>query len=173
MRRFLAVCLVCASVALSAQVRPPAGYRLPAESDLTGGWQEYASRGAKPFFAEGDFDGDRARDEVWLMPRATGEGFGLFAFLNTLSPNPRVLEALLAGTLTDYELRAKYQNIDRSDVVEVVWENLEHYLADADIRAKDDQYRLMQDSEMVKLITLLRTGGSLRDLARIDFLRRS
>ena len=54
--------------------------------------------------------------------------------------------------------------------LETLWGNLEHYLADADIRAKDAAYRDMQDAELTKLIRLLREGGSKTMLRALTFL---
>ena len=47
---------------------------------------------------------------------------------------------------------------------------LQHFLADADIRAKDSDYRAMQEREMQKLIRLLLTGANGSALAKITFL---
>ena len=47
---------------------------------------------------------------------------------------------------------------------------LQHYLADEDIRAKDEKYRQMQENEMRLLIHLLRTGADPSHVERISFL---
>jgi hypothetical protein len=56
--------------------------------------------------------------------------------------------------------------------LEELFGNLHHYIADADIRAKDPGYRKLQDSEMTKLITRLRTGELAR-ANRVTFLGRT
>ena len=50
--------------------------------------------------------------------------------------------------------------------------NLHHYIADADIRAKDSGYRKLQDSEMTKLISRLRSGD-IAKANRVTFLGRT
>jgi hypothetical protein len=47
---------------------------------------------------------------------------------------------------------------------------LQHYLADEDIRAKDEKYRQMQENEMRQLIRLLRTGAERSRVGRVSFL---
>ena len=47
--------------------------------------------------------------------------------------------------------------------------NVEHFLADSDIRQKDAAYRLMQETEMKKLIQALR-NNVLHEAKRITFL---
>ena len=47
---------------------------------------------------------------------------------------------------------------------------LQHFLADADIRAKDSAYQAMQVREMQRLIRLLKSGANAQDLAKITFL---
>ena len=79
------------------------------------------------------------------------------------------LESLRTGALSASEFRAKWQSAV-SEVLDVIWQNLEHYLADSDIRDRDPAYRGMQESEMVKLIRLLRAGTPAEGLAVINFL---
>ena len=80
------------------------------------------------------------------------------------------LESLRAGNLSEQEFRARYQ----SDVsLSVIWPNLEHYLADIDIRKRDAAYRSMQNAEMKNLVRLLRVGASDAELATVNFLRQS
>jgi hypothetical protein len=80
------------------------------------------------------------------------------------------LEAFRAGDLAEADFRARWKAPGASRVVHVVWQNIEHYLADADIRARDPGYRAMQDSELAKLLKSLREGASEPELARIHFL---
>ncbi len=81
------------------------------------------------------------------------------------------LEEVLTGRVAVRDIvvrRAEY-----SAVPEGVFANLEHYDADADIRARDASYRKMQDCEMEKLIQLLRCGSPAICLSRITFLEES
>jgi hypothetical protein len=79
------------------------------------------------------------------------------------------LESLRSGTLPESEFREKYQ-AGAPDVLNVIWPYLEHYLADFDIRERDPDYRAMQDSEMEKLVQLLRAGAPDAELAKVHFL---
>ena len=83
------------------------------------------------------------------------------------------LEAVLKGALTEEDFRLRYQSGPPSTVVDVLWENLEHYLADTDIRARDPEYRAMQNGELLKMIRLLREDAPIAKLQRINFLRRA
>ncbi len=47
---------------------------------------------------------------------------------------------------------------------------LQHFLADAGLRAKDSAYRQMQEAELRKLILLLRSGADESTLRKISFL---
>ncbi len=50
--------------------------------------------------------------------------------------------------------------------------DLHHYIADEEIRDKDPGYRELQDSEMTKLITRLRTGD-IAKANQVSFLKRT
>jgi hypothetical protein len=83
------------------------------------------------------------------------------------------LESLAAGTVSEADFRDKYAAEEAPAVLHIIWPNLEHYLADADIRRRDPSYRAMQDTEMAKLVRLLRAGAPDAELAKVDFLGRS
>lgn len=83
------------------------------------------------------------------------------------------LSRLLSGHMTEREFRETWQRSDSPPVLETIWGNLEHYLADADIRARDAVYREMQDAELRKLIRALREGGQENSVRRITFLGNS
>jgi hypothetical protein len=57
-----------------------------------------------------------------------------------------------------------------SGVIEPCVHGLHHFLADQDIRAKDPEYRRMQENEMATLIRLLHEGASEGQLAKVSFL---
>jgi hypothetical protein len=51
-----------------------------------------------------------------------------------------------------------------------IWDNLQHYLDDADIRALDESHRAMQDNELRKLIQLVREDAPAAQLRGVSFL---
>jgi hypothetical protein len=83
------------------------------------------------------------------------------------------LESLAAGTVSEADFRDKYAAAESPAVLRIIWPNLEHYLADADIRRRDLSYRAMQDAEIAKLVRLLRARAPDAELAKIHFLGRS
>ena len=83
------------------------------------------------------------------------------------------LESLRTGGLSHREFRANWQTDVVPGLPSIIWPNLEHYLADTDIRERDPAYRAMQDAEMKKLVNLLRAGAPDVELAKVTFLRHS
>jgi hypothetical protein len=84
------------------------------------------------------------------------------------------LEFLSTGTFSIEAFRAKYERYCKeSALLEAIWESLEHYLSDGDIRQRDAGYRRMQEAELKTLIRLLRSAASNTELARISFLEPS
>lgn len=78
------------------------------------------------------------------------------------------LEGVLAGTV---ELEAVLEDAASfKGPLEHCYGNLFHFLSDAGIRAKDPGWRAMQESEMRKLIVLLRSEAPALKLGRISFL---
>ncbi|HYL17394.1 MAG TPA: hypothetical protein VEV20_01840 [Burkholderiales bacterium] len=82
------------------------------------------------------------------------------------------LEAFSAGRLTEAELRFRHEGQRTSRLFDVVWSNIEHYIADADIRQRDSAYRVMQESELKRLMRLLREGSTDEELQQVTFLSR-
>lgn len=80
------------------------------------------------------------------------------------------LEALLSDALSASDFRRKYQSESDSVVLDAIWENLQHYLEDADSRARDESCRDMQQNELRKLIRMLREHAPVAHLRRISFL---
>lgn len=78
------------------------------------------------------------------------------------------LEAVLAGSLPLENVLADPTNFE--GMAEASFHGLQHFLADADIRAKDSAYRSMQEREMQRLIVLLKSGADAKALAKITFL---
>lgn len=79
------------------------------------------------------------------------------------------LKNVLDGVLTAEEFRIRHPTRGETGAVLKVLCLVEHYLADDDIRSKDFNYRVMQEAEMRKLISAVRSGR-LSDAARIHFL---
>lgn len=79
-----------------------------------------------------------------------------------------MLEAVLAGSLSLESVLADLTNFE--DSTKVAFHGLQHFLTDADIRAKNSWYRTMQENEMRKLIGLLKSGADTRAIAKISFL---
>jgi hypothetical protein len=79
------------------------------------------------------------------------------------------LQGVLEGTVTPDQFRTGHPILGQEPSLEKVLCLVEHYLADGDIRSRDDSYREMQDSEMRKLIALLRSGR-LREAESVHFL---
>ena len=82
------------------------------------------------------------------------------------------LESLLTGCLSERAFRTKYER-DGVHVITSDWPNLEHYLADGDIRERESAYRAMQNAEVEKLVRLLRAGAPDSELGSVHFLGRS
>jgi len=89
--------------------------------------------------------------------------------MNEAAELAKDLRAVAAGTLTEVAFREKYSGRDVPEV-EAVWHGLQHYFADADIRARDAEYSRMQAQELERLIQLLESDASLGALDRVGFL---
>jgi hypothetical protein len=59
---------------------------------------------------------------------------------------------------------------NQGDELQSCFHGLQHFLADEDIRARDNEYRQMQEAEMRKLIRLLRSGADCSLLSTVHFL---
>jgi hypothetical protein len=80
------------------------------------------------------------------------------------------LERLLSSRLTAEEFESRYRSGREAQVLGEFIGSISHYLADADIRAREPEYRAMQEREMRLLIGHLR-AGRFDHARRIDFLR--
>lgn len=78
------------------------------------------------------------------------------------------LEAVMAGLLSLESVLDDPTNFEGP--AGASFHGLQHFLADADIRAKDSTYRALQEGEMQKLIRLLKSGSDAQALAKITFL---
>ncbi len=88
---------------------------------------------------------------------------------STASTLAAALEGVLDGSV---DLDAVlHDDAWKSAELEACYHGLMHFLVDADIRAKDANYREMQEAGMRELIRRLRCGGSAGQLAEISFLR--
>lgn len=79
-----------------------------------------------------------------------------------------MLEAVLAGSLSLESVLADPTNFE--GLTAASFHGLQHFLADADIRAKDSAYRTMQEREMQRLIGLLKSSADAKAIAKITFL---
>ena len=82
------------------------------------------------------------------------------------------LQGVLDGSVTADEFRTRHPVAGQTGPLEAVLCHVEHYLSDADIRRRDSAYRAIQDAEMEKLISLLRSGR-LNNATEIHFLGQS
>jgi len=80
------------------------------------------------------------------------------------------LKGLLEGRLTERAFRDKYDNAPPESLVASIWDGLQHYFADADIRARDPEYQRMQNGELGTLIRLLEQGVTGTRLRGVHFL---
>ena len=62
---------------------------------------------------------------------------------------------------------------NQGEILQSCIHGLGHYLVDDGIRAKDAVYRQMQETELRRLIALLRSGADSRLLSKIHFLGKS
>jgi len=83
------------------------------------------------------------------------------------------LRRLLVGAITEDQFRAKYQVASCPAALAAAWHGVEHWLADADIRSRDPDYRRMQEAEMERLIQLVSSGAPSSELRRVSFLSKS
>jgi len=82
------------------------------------------------------------------------------------------LQGVRDGLVTADEFRTRHPISCETGPLEIILCLVEHYLDDADIRLRDSAYGGMQDAEMQKLISALRSGR-LSDATEIHFLGRS
>lgn len=80
------------------------------------------------------------------------------------------LELLLKNKIDPDVFREKYRNRSLDPTIGTIMVNVEHFLSDGDIRLKDSYYKKMQETEMQKLIDLIKTGGSIEEIRKIHFL---
>ena len=80
------------------------------------------------------------------------------------------LELIREGHMSEEMFRAKHRQSESVSIATTVWPYLEHYLSDADIRTRDEDYRAMQETELTKLISRLRAGEPDSELRQISFL---
>jgi hypothetical protein len=79
------------------------------------------------------------------------------------------LRAIAADSLTESAFREKYSGREFAEL-QAIWHGLQHYFADADIRARDPDYGRMQKQELERLVERLEGRSSPKDLARVSFL---
>ena len=82
------------------------------------------------------------------------------------------LQAMLDHSMDSDTFRSRHPNQQQDAVIETILCQVEHYLADADIRDRNSDYAALQTTEMKKLISLLRSGD-LDSAAGVHFLGHS
>jgi hypothetical protein len=75
------------------------------------------------------------------------------------------LDALRLGRISCESFRMEQDELFAHLDLEAVFVNPQHYLADEDIRQRDSVYRQMQESELDRLIALLRSAAPRDDVA--------
>ena len=72
-------------------------WRFPSEQDITGDWKIFQNQIPRPYFVEGDFDGNGVDDEIWLVINTSSSGWQLIAILNG-NESPKILVTAAEGT---------------------------------------------------------------------------
>lgn len=80
------------------------------------------------------------------------------------------LEKIKASELEAEQFRKKYSNTNKSSTLYKIICNVDHYLTDNDIRIKDKNYENMQNTELSKLIYLLKIDGDINKILSINFI---
>jgi uncharacterized FlgJ-related protein len=81
------------------------------------------------------------------------------------------LESYIENRLKNGDFIARWSNA--SPEIEKILFNVNHLLADEDIRKSSAEYRLMQEKEARKLIKHLRLHSNMEDILKIGFLQKS
>ena len=63
----------------------PVGWRYPDKTDLIGTWAKHRAKLPQPYHIEADFNEDGTMDHIWLMIKLNQKGWGLFAFMSSIS----------------------------------------------------------------------------------------
>jgi hypothetical protein len=79
------------------------------------------------------------------------------------------LKGLLKGKLSREDFRRNLARHPRH-ISDLIVGNIDHFLDDGDIRARDPKYKKMQERELQKLISLLEGNGSEEKIRKISFL---
>jgi hypothetical protein len=81
------------------------------------------------------------------------------------------LEKVGDGSLAGTEFVRRYSAY-AEPLVESVLSGFHHFVADEDLRKKDEAYALMQLCDLKKMIALLKSGADPTEIRRITFLNR-
>lgn len=84
-----------------------------------------------------------------------------------------ILEKMFNNFITEEEAYNQIQKFESDKNLIYLLSNIQHYFDDSDIREKDAWYREMQNSEMKKLIELLKKNRPMNELLAISFLEYS
>ena len=77
---------------------------------------------------------------------------------DALTPLVTILQQLSESQITSAQARSRLEQLDWTSLEEVagLFHNLDHFLSDEDIRAKDEEYSLIQQQALTRAIAALR-----------------
>ena len=81
------------------------------------------------------------------------------------------LERYIENNLKSGDFIARWSNAS-PEIAQILF-NVNHLLADEDIRKSSAEYRLMQENEARKLIKHLRLHSNIEDILKIGFLQKT
>jgi hypothetical protein len=76
----------------SALAGPLDHWRFPSDADILDDWKTFRSEVPEPYHVEGDFDGNGTPDNIWLLFKKDGAGWGLLALMNGTAKEAQVLK---------------------------------------------------------------------------------
>jgi hypothetical protein len=92
--------------------------------------------------------------------------------IESLQRLAELLEPALVDSLNWSGISLPSLPVELHEDVRDVLANVDHFVADSDIRSRDTAYRSMQEEQMRQLIAALRLGASRDELLSFSFLGR-
>ena len=142
-------------------------YRVPTLEDRRGNWRSRVREDGSPrFLAGGDFNGDRRKDYVFILPRQDDSGFGVLGLVSTPQDDYRI------HRLSQGEGRPQRFTLDSQPPgIYPVTEIPEGSLADPDgegIVLETDSLRFSQRGVWTSILFWQASQGTFRDLAAAE-----
>ena len=81
------------------------------------------------------------------------------------------LDLLLQGNLTTDRFLSEYNFNEYFD--DIIMSNIAHFISDSDIRSDSESYKLMQETELKKLIHFIRKNAPIEKIRKISMLEYS